>query len=212
MKSKDAQKFSKYYQKKKVTTTYDSQREGTTYRRRKRKIELKYFLELLDKKNEDKVLELGCSSGFLTKHLGKVTAIDTSKDMLEVAYKKNPQAKCVYADMFNLPFKNNSFNKVITMRVWNHLNEQDIKKAMKEVRRVLTKEGYLIFDVEEKSVLRRLISIIYKIIFKPTGYKIYQYSLKEIKKILKEEGFLIVSDRFLKHRIGRQILLKTMPE
>lgn len=208
MKSKDAQEFSKYYQKKKVTTTYDSQREGTTYRRRKREIELKYFLELLDKKNEDKVLELGCSSGFLTKHLGKVTAIDTSKDMLEVAYKKNPQAKCVYADMFNLPFKNNSFNKVITMRVWNHLNEQDLRKAIKESKRVLKKNGYLIFDMEEKSVARRIASIFYKFLFRPTGYKIYQYNIPEIKKILDEEGFKVVEGRTLKHRVGRQIILR----
>lgn len=209
MKSKDTQKFAKYYQEKKVTDTYDLQREGTAYRRRKRQMELKYFLELLDKKKRDKILELGCSSGFLTKHLGKVTAVDTSKDMLKIANKKNPLAKCIHADMFNLPFNNNSFDKIITIRVWNHLNEADIRKAMKESKRVLTKKGYLIFDIEEKSALRRFVSVIYKIIFRPTGYKIYQYSLKEINKILGKEGFKIEKVRFLRHRIGRQIILSS---
>ena len=61
MKSKDSQKFTEYYRKQRVTGTYDKQREGTPYRRKKRAIELKYFLELIDKKpnefvkREDKI-------------------------------------------------------------------------------------------------------------------------------------------------------------
>ena len=208
MKSLEAQKFIEYYKQKKVTGTYDAQREGTAYRRRKRKIELQYFLELIDKKENEKVLELGCSSGFLTEQLGKVTAIDTSESMLEITGKKNTLAKCIYANMFELPFKNNSFNKVVTMRVWNHLNQEDLIKAIREARRVLKKEGYLIFDAEAKSMLRRFASFIYKILFRPTGYKIYQYSLREMTKILREEGFIIEKVKFLQHRVGKQIILR----
>src|SRR3989344_4953328 len=113
MKSKDAEKFSEYYRRKNVTGTYDSQREGTAYRREKRRIELKYFLELIDKKEKEKILELGCSSGFLTEHLGKVTAVDTSDGMLRITKEKNHLATCISADMFSLPFKNNSFDKVV---------------------------------------------------------------------------------------------------
>ncbi len=208
MKSLEAQKFIEYYKQKKVTGTYDAQREGTSYRRRKRKIELQYFLELIDKKENEKVLELGCSSGFLTEHLGKVTAIDTSEDMLTITRKKNPLAECIHADMFELPFKNNSFDKVVTMRVWNHLDRNDLIKAIKEVKRVLKNKGYLIFDAEDKSWLRRFIGIIYKFIFRPTGYKIYQYSMRELYNILKNEGFIIEKVKFIQHRIGRQIILK----
>ncbi len=209
MKSEDAKNFSEYYRKKKVTGTYDKQREGTEYRKRKRQLELKYFLELIDKKSKEKVLELGCSSGFLTKHLGKVTAIDTSEDMLKITKNKNPLAKCINADMFELPFKNNSFDKVVTMRVWNHLNEKDLRKAINEAKRVLKADGYLIFDAEDKSLLRKIASKIYKLLFRPTGYKIYQYSLKELYKILKEEGFEIEKQRFLYHKIGRQIIIRS---
>ena len=92
-KSKESEDFTKYYQQKRVTGTYDSQRESTVYRKKKRQIELNYFLDLLDKKPGENVLELGCSSGFLTKHLGKVTAIDTSKNMLGIAHSKNPVEK-----------------------------------------------------------------------------------------------------------------------
>src|SRR3989338_10477460 len=104
MKSKNAEDFTKYYQQKRVTGTYDSQREKTVYRRKKRATELRIFLEMIDKKDKENVLELGCSSGFLTKHLGKVTAIDTSKNMLRLAGYKNKQARLIEADMFEMPF------------------------------------------------------------------------------------------------------------
>src|SRR3989344_123998 len=205
MKSEDAKRFTKYYQEKKVTGTYDAQREGTEYRIRKRALELKCFLDLIEKREGEKVLELGCSSGFLTKYLGIVTAIDTSEGMLEITRKKNPRAVCIHGDMFEIPFKKNSFDKIVTMRVWNHLDEKDLKKAIHEAGRVLKNRGYLIFDIEEKSILRRIISFFYKILFKPTGYTIYQYSFNEMRKILAKEGFKVEKLRIIKHRIGRQI-------
>src|SRR3989344_8868281 len=103
--------------------------------------------------------------------------------MLGITRKKNPSAKCIHADMFEMPFKNKSFNKVVTMRVWNHLSEKDLRKAMREAKRVLKPKGFLIFDMEEKSSLRRIAGIFYKKMFKPTGYKIYQYSIPEIKRV-----------------------------
>jgi len=204
----DTDKFKEYYQKKRVTGTYDAQREGSEYRKRKRALELKHFLELIDKKDKEKVLELGCSSGFLTKHLGEVTAIDTSEGMLEIASKKNPKAKCIPGDMFDLKFKPESFDKVVTMRVWNHLQEKDLRRALRQAKRVLKKQGYLIFDAEEKNIIRKIVAYFYQRTLKITGYKIYQYSLLELKRILAQEGFKIEKIRFLKHRIGRQIIIR----
>jgi len=208
MKSKNAEDFTKYYQQKRVTGTYDSQREKTVYRRKKRATELRIFLEMIDKKDKENVLELGCSSGFLTKHLGKVTAIDTSEGMLEIAHSKNPLAKCLPGDMFDLKFKDGSFDKVVTMRVWNHLNREDIRRAIRQARRVLKKNGWLIFDIEEKFWLRRIAAKIYQAVTGITGYRIYQYSLKEIARILRDEDFKIEKVKAFRHRIGRQIVLR----
>ena len=209
MKSKDAEKFTEYYRQRNVTGTYDSQREGTAYRRAKRAVELKYFLELIDKQEKDKVLELGCSSGFLTKHLGKVTAIDTSEGMLTITKQKNPQATCIAGDMFSMPFKDNSFDKVVTMRVWNHLDRTDLIRAIRESKRVLKIGGYLIFDAEEKSLLRKIVGFFYQKIFNTTGYKIYQYSIREIVSILKKEGFKVEKIKVIYHKVGRQILFRS---
>jgi len=200
--------FEEYYKKKEVTGSYDEQREATEYRREKRKEELRIFLELLDKKPRDKILELGCSSGFLTKHLGKVTAIDTSKEMLRIAKKKNPKAKVLEADMFELPFKKSSFDKVVTMRVWNHLNKEELSEAMWGVNGILKKYGTLVFDFEEKNLWRRIVGFFYKVLFGVKGFKVYQYSLDEIFWILWENGFEIERAMQLKHRIGRQLVIK----
>jgi len=208
-KSQNAKEFTKYYQSKKVTGTYDKQREGGKYRLDKRKKELKFFLDLLDKKDGEKVLELGCSSGFLTQYLGEVTAIDTSEGMLEIAHSKNPKSTCVPGDMFDMPFKAHTFDKVVTMRVWNHLDEKDLRNALREVKRVLKEKGVLVFDAEDDSFLRRVVAKIYQAVTGITGFKIYQYSLKELKKILGEEGFKIEKGKFLEHRVGRQVVMRT---
>lgn len=198
----------KYYKKERVTGDYDKQREKTKYRKNKRRKELRIFLKLLNKKENENVLEIGCSSGFLTEHLGYVTAIDTSTEMLKFAKQKNPKAKVIEADMFELPFINNYFDKIVTMRVWNHLGEEELRRALRESKRVLKKNGILVFDMEERNWLRRFIHFFYKKIFRITGFKIYQYSLKEMSRILKEEKFKINEWDILGHRIGNQIIWK----
>ena len=203
-------KLIEYYKKERVTGTYDSQREGTEYRRKKRKIELRMFLDLLNKQPKEDVLEIGCSSGFLTKHLGKVTAIDTSVKMLEITRHKNPEAECIEADMFNLPFREGRFDKVVVMRVWNHLTKEDLRKVLREAKRVLKETGTIVFDVEDKSVLRRFLSFFYKRVYNTTGYKVYQINLDEIRRLLWEEGYMVERAMFLNHKIGRQIMIKAL--
>lgn len=205
--SNNTDKFKEYYQQNKVSATYDKQREGNKYRRKKRELELKYFLELLDVNPNDDILELGCSSGFLTEHLGKVTAIDTSTNMLDITRKKNPKATCLEGDMFDLKF-NKKFNKVVTMRVWNHLDIEDLARALEQVNCVLKSRGVLVFDAEESNLLRRIVAYFYQTITGITGFKIYQYSLGELIELLHSKGFEIEKVRFLNHRIGRQIILR----
>lgn len=206
--SKETEEFKKYYQQEKVTSTYDAQREGNEYRRKKRALELQYFLELINRRDGERILELGCSSGFLTEHLGEVTAIDTSKDMLEITKKKNPKAYCIEGDMFNLQFKPYHFDKVVTIRVWNHLSPEDLSKALEQAYYVLKPGGILVFDAEEKNILRKITAKFYQALTGITGFKIYQYSLGELIELLHSKGFNIEKVRFINHRIGRQIILK----
>ena len=206
--SKSTEKFKDYYKDEKVTGTYDDQREGNEYRKNKRKKELDLFLELLDKQKGEKVVELGCSSGFLAQHLGIATAIDTSAKMLKITKEKNPNITAVEADMFKLPFDQKSFDKVVTMRVWNHLDKIELTKALLEAHRILKKGGTLVFDLEEANMLRAIANFMYKRVFKTTGYKLYRYSLKDAIILINNLGFRIDKIEFLKHKIGRQLVFR----
>lgn len=207
---KNVEKFKEYYLQKQVYSTYDKQREGSLYRKKKRQKELNIFLELINKQPKDNILEIGCSSGFLTMHLGKCTAIDTNAAMLKLAKKKNPLAKYFVMDMFKMTFLPNSFDKIVTMRVWTHLNKKNLQRILKKTHKLLKENGSLIFDIEDKNILRQFIRFFYKRLFKITGYKVYQYSYKEIKELLEKNDFEIVEHRVLKHKIGRQIIYKAI--
>ena len=203
-------KFSEYYKRKDVTSTYESQREGSDYRKHKRYIELGVILEFLDKKPKDKLLEIGCSSGFLTKHLGKVTAIDTSGGMIKIARRRNPEATIFLSDMFKLPspFWEKSFDKVVTMRVFTHLDEKDLRKMLKNIKKVLKPKGIIIFDRELFSPLRTFVHFFYGRIFKIKGYKVYRYREEKIRKIIDEEGFDLIDTDYVKGRVGKQMFFK----
>ncbi len=94
------------------------------------------------------VLEVATGTGLVAKRMSEyvksIEATDFSKEMIAMA-KKSEYASNIHfscADMFNLPFKNNSFNTVIASNVLHIIPEPD--KAMAEIKRVLKPNGLLI--------------------------------------------------------------------
>jgi predicted TPR repeat methyltransferase len=205
--------FSEYYKDKDVCSTYDSQRLKTRYRRGKREKEMSIFLDLLSPMN-DKILEVGCSSGFLTQFLGdNVYALDTSPQMIAIARMKNPKARFCCQDMFKLPLFNGrrmKFDKLVSKRVMTHLTDKELLRFFRKVNKSLHDDGMFVFDVEERSFLRRIIRPVYSGIFRIKGYETYQHSLPSITKILNKAGFIVMDARYLNHRVGRQIMIKAV--
>jgi len=95
-------------------------------------------------KKEDRVLEIGCGSGNLLKLLNSknIYGLDISPKMIEFCKKTIPHGTFISGDAENLPYENNSFDKVIISEVLYYL--PDIEKALKEANRVLKKEGLLL--------------------------------------------------------------------
>jgi len=94
------------------------------------------------------VLELGCGTGYFTRELAvtgaRITAIDISPDLLEVA-----RAKCSCRNVqfevqnaYAMTFPNETFDSVVGSSVLHHL---EIEAALKEIRRVLKPGGSLYF-------------------------------------------------------------------
>lgn len=99
-----------------------------------------------------KVLELGCGDGktlaMLVSAGFNVTGIDVSPSAINLARKKvgGKKARLFVGDVCNLPFSPNSFDAVVAVHVLDHLTAKERRKAAAECRRVLKKNGLLLFQ------------------------------------------------------------------
>ena len=84
-----------------------------------------------------RTLDVACGTGFLTQHLrGEITGLDQSASMLELAQAKIPEGQFINGDALELPFADDSFDRVVTSFFYGHLEEGDRKAFLREARRV----------------------------------------------------------------------------
>jgi ubiquinone/menaquinone biosynthesis C-methylase UbiE len=84
-----------------------------------------------------RTLDVACGTGFLTQHLGgEITGLDQSASMLELAGAKVPEGRFVQGDALELPFADDSFERVLTSFFYGHLEEDDRDAFLREARRV----------------------------------------------------------------------------
>jgi len=90
----------------------------------------------------EKVLDVGCGTAFYAELFENYTGLDSSKGMLEKA-----KANVILGNAENLPFKDKSFDVVISVTALH--NVKDFKKAIKEMERV--SKGKIAISVLKKS-------------------------------------------------------------
>lgn len=155
-----------------------------------------------------KVLDVGTGTGRfaieLAKLGSKVIACDLSEKMLEIGRKKAKKdkvnVKFEKGDVENLPYKNNMFDVVVGIRIVMHL--VDYKKGLKEMKRVVKRGGYVIFNIPNKlsvwAKLNKLFRIKKKVIKKiHPEYSPRSFSYIEIEYLLNKIGLRIVEKRGL---------------
>jgi ubiquinone/menaquinone biosynthesis C-methylase UbiE len=94
-------------------------------------IELNTFVrETLSIRKSDRILEIGCGTGYLLKGIaaelenGTIEGIDFSKTMISIAKKKNKKhigekkAKIRLGNFDELPFENNSYDKIFSVNTF----------------------------------------------------------------------------------------------
>ncbi|MDH5719766.1 MAG: class I SAM-dependent methyltransferase [Spirochaetia bacterium] len=157
----------KYYQSEKVAKKYNTQYEGKLSLRNFRirligkfeELKFKGFLKKVPKNG--KVLDIACGTGRYTRILLQnkfiVTATDISKEMIEFT-KKNSHgleglADIKIADAAKLPFKNNSFDGITCIRLYQRVPHSERVLMLKEIKR-LSKDWAIVFFGLENSFLR----------------------------------------------------------
>jgi ubiquinone/menaquinone biosynthesis C-methylase UbiE len=84
-----------------------------------------------------RTLDVACGTGWLTQHLqGEIVGLDASSAMLEVAAARIPGAEFVVGDALDLPFEDDSFERITTGHFYGHLEEADRIRFLAEARRV----------------------------------------------------------------------------
>ena len=135
---------------------YHSRRYGGLYGKLFKRLHHETLRQMLEKTTGDDVLEVACGTGHtstLLSELGvRFIACDLTPAMMEKA-KDRLAGKTIIpefleADAFNLPFKENSFDVIISTR-FLHLFEMDKQEELfEEFNRVLKPGGYLIVDFD----------------------------------------------------------------
>jgi ubiquinone/menaquinone biosynthesis C-methylase UbiE len=153
-----------------------------------------------------KILDIGCADGTATKFILEqskadlIIGVDVLQSSVDYAKKrfKSSKLKFLMADAEKLPFEKNQFEAVFCLDSIEHFFEPE--KVIREMRRVLKKDGYLVILVHTKSLLFRIIWFFWENtkgwVWK--GTHIRKFSAEQLKKLIKNAGFeMIVERRFL---------------
>jgi SAM-dependent methyltransferase len=139
-------------------------------------------------------LDLGCAQGTLSYFLRKKGGLwlSADQDFLNLKSTQNLlHENLVQLNEGPFPFKNDSFDTVVSLDYLEHLDADDF--CLEEIRRVLKKNGRLILATPQTGKLfwlHRLRSFLgLKLEF--YGHKREGYSWKELQRKLEKAGFLM---------------------
>jgi len=163
----------------------------------------------------ERILDLGCGNGrfyemFKNKKIDYI-GIDNSKELIEIAKKKFPNANFQVNNALNLSFPSDYFDKVYAVAVLHHIPSREFRlQFLKEAKRVLKQEGLLILTVWNLWQLKRTRKIIYRfalkkcfgrskldfkdILMKWEGAEncyFHCFDKKELEKLTREAGFKV---------------------
>src|ERR1700682_974288 len=138
----------------------------------------------------DRVLDAGCGSSLIVQSLNNVIGMDFNFGKLR--FLRRYGMPLVNASAFALPFKDGSFDCLISSQVIEHIPYDESLFA--EMRRVLRVGGTLILGTPDYATIGwRIIEPVYGFLM-PGGYKdehITHYTLERLKEILVRHGIAV---------------------
>ena len=103
------------------------------------------FIEKLPKNSI--IYDIGCGNGRNMSHSNhEFIGVDNSKKLIDICRKKSMNV--MYADICNLPFKDNTADVILSIASFHHLDtEKERFEAMRELYRVLKPKGRVLLSV-----------------------------------------------------------------
>lgn len=166
---------------------------------------VKTIIELAGVSNEDRIIDIGCGEGYLLSCLPRtkqVVGLDISKLALNKArelLKEKNYIGLFFGDAQELPFTNNSFDKIICSELLEHVPNP--KLVIKEMFRILIKSGRAVISVPDERQIHKIMRILKrakldKITYSPRKDENYEWHLHEsnlefVEKII--DGFFSIS-------------------
>lgn len=142
-------------------------------------------------------LDVGCASGYMISQLAlffpnaKYFGVDIYDKAIEYAKKNYPHIMFKVASADKLPFKNNAFDLILFYETIEHV--ENPKDCLKEVKRILKRNGTLILTMDSGSLLFRIVWFIWE----NTKGKIWQrahlhpFHHTELEQLIRRSGFEI---------------------
>ena len=131
----------------------------------------KWDMENFRDNKKRNILDLGCGSGrwsklFVQLKFRKVIGVDIDPEMVEFSKKSidNKRFEGVVADIQNLPFKKNNFDRIFSFRSFKYTN--DPIKSIKGINRVLKPDGTVLIEFSNYSIQIRIFLLISNLIKK----------------------------------------------
>jgi glycosyltransferase involved in cell wall biosynthesis len=156
----------------------------------------RHHITVLWGRGAGRVLDAGCGSSLIVQSLNNVIGMDFN--FAKLRFLRRYEIPLVNASAFALPFKDGSFDCVISSQVIEHIRYDE--SLFSEMRRVLRTGGMLILGTPDYATLGwRIIEPIYGLLM-PGGYKdehITHYTLDQLREILGRYGIVIEETAYI---------------
>jgi ubiquinone/menaquinone biosynthesis C-methylase UbiE len=126
----------------------------------------KKIKDLLQLTIDDQLLDIGCGSGYLLNQATckRGIGVDISDLMVKTAWencKNNGKKFIVQSDAENLPFKNRSFNKIVSTEVIEHILHPQV--LLKEIERVSKNNTVIVITIPNEKYINWIKNLLFSL-------------------------------------------------
>jgi SAM-dependent methyltransferase len=143
------------------------------------------------------VLDVGCGSGVKSEILKgkgmKVTGIDFSERMLDIARRRVPDEEFLMVDLYDLSGFEKKFDALFAQAVLLHFPLKDVSVIIRSLKEKLNSGGYFYAAVKERRPGEKEEEVVKEDDYGYEYERFFSYfTAKELKKYFTDEGFEIV--------------------